>query len=516
MMRRVWFVLVILCGLQALATPTSAQRGTSGPSTPTRQLLIVVDGLRPDYVTPDVMPNLYALGKRGVVFSNHHAVYPTVTRVNASSIVTGAYPERHGLLGNTVFFPQVDPSKFLDTGDRENLVKINDAVKGNLLTVPSLGEILQANGRKLLVVGAGTTGVAYLLNYKISGGATLHTEYALPESLAQETLRLLGPPTPVAYPNDLRNLRAVNSFLRIGIKEVDPAVTIIWLSDPDTTAHRMGIGSPTTIESLRRVDDEIKLIQEGLSALGLLASYNIWVASDHGFATHTGAVNIAALLKPFAGTMPDGSPRIVTGEGAVYVRDHDRPTIRQIVALLQKTPGIGAIFTPAEKPGALMGSVEGTFAFEAARWGHERSADILYSPDWTNDRNEYGVAGTSASNGVAGHGSSSPFEIHNTLMAAGPDIRQGDVIPTPSGNVDLAPTFLRLLGIAVPPSMQGRVLQEGLRSGPAAPSRLTVQTAELVAAASDTSYSQTAVFSILRTTRGGGTYRYLDYTKVTR
>ena len=51
------------------------------------------------------MPNLTALGKRGVVFNRHHSVYPTVTRVNASSMSTGAYPDKHGLLGNTVFFP---------------------------------------------------------------------------------------------------------------------------------------------------------------------------------------------------------------------------------------------------------------------------------------------------------------------------------------------------------------------------------------------------------------------------
>jgi len=36
-----------------------------------------------DYVTEAVMPNLVALGKRGVVFTKHHSVYPTVTRVNA-------------------------------------------------------------------------------------------------------------------------------------------------------------------------------------------------------------------------------------------------------------------------------------------------------------------------------------------------------------------------------------------------------------------------------------------------
>jgi predicted AlkP superfamily pyrophosphatase or phosphodiesterase len=82
----------------------SAARCSSTP--PRRHLLIVVDGLRPDYVTSEVMPNLTALGKRGVVFTRHHSVYPTVTRVNAASISTGAYPETHGLMGNTIYFPR--------------------------------------------------------------------------------------------------------------------------------------------------------------------------------------------------------------------------------------------------------------------------------------------------------------------------------------------------------------------------------------------------------------------------
>ena len=107
---RVW----LLAGTAIAAMPLVASTRQPGPA---RQLLIVVDGLRPDYVTREAMPNLFALGRRGVVFARHHSVYPTVTRVNASSISTGAYPERHGLLGNSVFFPKVDAARFLDTAD---------------------------------------------------------------------------------------------------------------------------------------------------------------------------------------------------------------------------------------------------------------------------------------------------------------------------------------------------------------------------------------------------------------
>ena len=82
---------------------------------PRTHLVIVVDGLRPDYVTADVMPRLTRLGQRGIVFTAHHSVFPTVTRVNASSFVTGAYPETHGLLGNEIYVPSVNAIRAAST-----------------------------------------------------------------------------------------------------------------------------------------------------------------------------------------------------------------------------------------------------------------------------------------------------------------------------------------------------------------------------------------------------------------
>ena len=381
------------------------------------------------------------------------------------------------------------------------------------MTAATLGEVLQAGGRRMLAVGAGTTGSAFLLNHNVSGGAMLHTDFALPDALHSRVLAELGPAPPAGNLNDQRNRRAVEAFLKVGIPAVDPSVTAIWLSDPDTTAHALGMGHPTTVEALRRLDREVKNIQDGLSAACLLDGYNIWVTSDHGFATYTGAADVRSLLKPFDGVLPDGSPRIVSGETAIYVRDGHRKTVGGIVKALQWTRGIGAIFTRARTRGSLMGWVDGTLSFDAARWSHARSGEILYSLDWTDGKNAYGFAGTSASSGTAGHGSSSPFEIHNTLIAAGPDIQQGVTVSAPTGNVDFAPTFPHLLGVAAPRSMQGRVLFEGLRAG-TKQNRTSVRTIHQTAATADGSYRQTAYFSIVRS--DGADYRYLDYTQVTR
>ena len=92
------------------------------------------------------------------------------------------------------FFRASRRARFLDTGQRADLEKIQADQDGVLLTATTLGEVLQAQGRKMLAVGAGTTGSAFLLNHKVAGGAILHTDYALPQRCITRMLAELGPP----------------------------------------------------------------------------------------------------------------------------------------------------------------------------------------------------------------------------------------------------------------------------------------------------------------------------------
>ena len=85
-----WIAFPALTAAIAVAGP-HAQPAVSPSHT---HLVIVVDGLRPDFITPDVMPRLTGLGRRGVVFNAHHSVFPTNTRVNAASFVTGSASAR--------------------------------------------------------------------------------------------------------------------------------------------------------------------------------------------------------------------------------------------------------------------------------------------------------------------------------------------------------------------------------------------------------------------------------------
>ena len=144
-----------------------------------------------------------------------------------------------------------------------------------------------------------------------------------------------------------------------------------------------------------------------------------------------------------------------------------------------------------------------------ARWNHPRAAEILVSANWTREKNEAGYEGKTAQSGVAGHGSSSPYDIHIPLIAAGPDFRERAVSDAPTSNVDLAPTLLRLLGLPAAPTMTGRVIEEALRNGPSLAS-VRIDRATETVKTPDGSYELTA-----HVTSAVG-HRYLDFTEVKR
>lgn len=435
---------------------------TADTESSNRILIIVLDGLRPDYVTPGLMPNLHALGERGVVYENHHAVFPTITRVNSPSISTGAYPSSHGLMGNKVYFPDIS-KKGLSTSKWRILRKIDRKTLGRLLTVPSIGEVYKKVGKKVLAVSSGSGGSALLLNHKGAGGGVIGTGVIYPKSMREHVHRVIGPAPKDARPDTLQNEWAVNAYLEIGLKEIRPDLTFMWLTDPDHTVHKFGIGAPETIGVLRSLDREIGRILEAPRNLKLEDSIDIFVTTDHGFSTVKGNLGLDQILE----SNGFGDDVILVDERAIYLREEDDTFMGLIVAALQWEPSVGAIFTrDSSGSNRILGGVPGTFSFSSVHWNHERAAHILVSSNWTEERNQYGYPGHTSWGTVANHGSDSPFDIGIHLFLSGPSFKRGVKIKVPSGNVDIAPTAYFLQGVDSPDSVYGRVLREALLNGP--------------------------------------------------
>src|SRR6266849_10055411 len=117
-------------------------------------IVFVVDGLRPDAITAENTPTLFRLRTEGVDFTNGHAVFPTVTRVNAAALSTGTQPGTNGIVGNRMYVPAVDSQRAFDTGNYHNLLRLGQAAGGRVVLDGTLAERLHARGLRLAGVSS--------------------------------------------------------------------------------------------------------------------------------------------------------------------------------------------------------------------------------------------------------------------------------------------------------------------------------------------------------------------------
>src|ERR1051325_6680708 len=429
----------------------SAAEITSGKA---KHLVVVVwDGMRPDFITPQYTPTLYDLARRGVFFKNHHPVYISSTEVNGTAIATGVYPNRSGIIANRDYRPELNWQDSLGTETMEAIRRGDLLTGGRYIAVPTVAEILHDAGIRTVI--AGTKPVALLhdrQNRRVSKAAAdsvlLQNGHSIPRKIVEDIKKVNDKkdfPTN-STPNTARDAWTTKGLTDVLWRDSVPKFTLLWLSDPDASQHATSPGSETSLGGLESSDNNLAAVLKKLEEKQLLDSTDVMVVSDHGFSTINKVVDVAAILKRAkfnAGKkLEDAEPGdvVVVGLGGsimLYVVDHHEDVVRRLVQFLQGSDFAGVIFSRIP--------VEGTFPLEQVRLNSANPApDLVVSLRWTDDKNQYGAPGLVTSEGGkkndGTHASLSRFDMHNTLVAAGPDFRQGFMDALPTGNADAAPT----------------------------------------------------------------------------
>src|SRR5215469_18229737 len=150
MRRIISFLFLIVC---ASASPIV-------PATPERHVVVVVwDGMRPDFVTEENTPTLWKLAREGTTFRNHHAAYPSATMVNGTVMMTGVYPGRSGIIANHVYRPDIDPHHSIDVELRPVVTKGDELSGRKYIAAPTIAELVQRAGARSVVAAAKTVGL---------------------------------------------------------------------------------------------------------------------------------------------------------------------------------------------------------------------------------------------------------------------------------------------------------------------------------------------------------------------
>jgi phosphonoacetate hydrolase len=418
-----------------------------------RACIMVWDGLRPDRVSPEVTPNLWRLAQEGVWFERSHAVYPTLTRANSPAISTGCRPGRAGVPGNSFCLPSSGSSNIYSSGDAANLQRLADADGRPIVLVDTLADRVRRAGGRTVVVGSGSPGSAFLQHPRAAEAGDLILCEGLPgmaEAMGAMHARFGAPPAR-ALPDTEWNAYFTRIVTEHVLPELSPTLLIFWHTDPDRASHHCGHTAPETIQALRDADANLGAILEAYARLGLRDTTDVIITSDHGSSSITRCVEPA---KDIAALLSNGVTVENGGSAFVY-----SPDPAAVVAAIRQLDYVGPVFTRTGSdqtmPLALVG-LDGP-----------RAPDVVFSLAWS-DGEVGGVAGSAVgtlSKLRVDHGTTSPYDLRNTLVAQGPDFRMGWRNPVPVGNIDIAPTLTQLLRLDAGSQFEGRVLVEALRDG---------------------------------------------------
>jgi arylsulfatase A-like enzyme len=460
-------------GLLAAALTTSSRAAD-------HVVVIVCDGLRPDLVTQEDMPTLLAMRQAGVDFANHHPAYLSSTEVNGTALATGSNPRTSGLMANHEYRPDVDLLHEFETQTEYAIWRRDIVAKTAYLKTATIAEILREAGKRTVVTGAKPVALLWDRARRSPNDASinLYEGKTSPSAALDRITESAGPfpflANPKKAPNAARDRWTTEALTQTLWKDDVPAFTLLWLSEPDFAQHGSGPGTPIGRAALRSCDQNIKIVRDALEQKGLLDKTDILVVSDHGFSTVSRQIDVVEELKgtkislvrefddPAAAKSPTHT-MVVTNGGSVlfYVPGHDASTTQKLVRALQDSTFAGVIFTREQTPG--------TFPLAEARIDSADAPDIVLSMRWSDQRWRPSLPkGTLFCDekyvpGQGHHASLSRYDMHNTLIAIGPDFRAGFRSELPSGNTDVTPTILHVLGMSdKAAAMDGRILGEAL------------------------------------------------------
>ncbi|NWQ74316.1 ENPP3 phosphodiesterase, partial [Columbina picui] len=213
-------------------------------------ILFSMDGFRAEYLQTwsSLLPNIEKLKTCGTHSKYMRAVYPTKTFPNHYTIVTGLYPESHGIIDNSMYDVNLNKHFSLSGTETSN----PSWWKGEPIWLTAMYQNLKAGtffwpGSDVPINGA------YPTLYELYNGSMVY------EQRISRVLKWLD------YKKSER-----------------PDFYTLYIEEPDSSGHSFGPVSGGVIKALQLADQALGMLMEGLKQRNLHKCVNLIVLADHG------------------------------------------------------------------------------------------------------------------------------------------------------------------------------------------------------------------------------------------
>jgi alkaline phosphatase D len=365
-------------------------------------VLVSLDGFRWDYARRDGARNLLALGKAGVwAPEGMMPSYPSLTFPNHFTIVTGLYPEHHGLVANS-FWDETKQARY-GIGDAKAVTD------GSWYTGVPLWSLAESQGMR--------TACLFWPGSEAEIAGKRPTWYAQFDSKTEFT-------------DAVQQARIDNMVALLKLPESErPHFITIYYNEPDHEGHEFGPDAPQTKAAVLKMDAMAGKIKAALNKTHL--PVDLVVVSDHGMAkTEGGWVTLEdfADLTGFdaVGTLLYGK----TEEDRERVYRELRTKTGEFMVYRLKNVPANLNYNENPREGDPVVIATGPYAIRARK-------PLAGRPD------EPPIAGNH------GYDPHTMPSMKASFYAAGPDLVPGKTVK-PFENVNLYPWMAHMLGLTAP------------------------------------------------------------------
>ena len=407
------------------------------------------------------LPAFGSIWDQAAIIRRNRSIYPTITYPCHTTMRTGCYPDRHGVVNNEKSILTEVSSKWEHFNDIVKVPDIFDRAKEHGLTTASVFWPVTGNHRS----------IDYLIDeYWPQDKQTDEAECFREAGSSEEVMALVYRNIPLVR-GHLRKHPWSDQFINACacdmIREFRPNLLMLHPGNIDGYRHETGVFSPKVVHALHECDLWLSDILQALDLAGIRDQTNVFVVSDHGQLDVRGSVHPNVLLRRAGlidlnadGTLKDYRAMCKsTGLSCqVWLKDpSDRAAWQKTYDVLQaacaeKAYGIERVLTVEETEreehlsGGFSFVLEGSGVYS---FGNQWLDPVIRGIDTSDYKLSHGTHGYHPDKGP-----------QPAVVAFGPDIRPGMI--EQAGIVDIAPTVAHSLGFEMP-DVDGHVVKELFR-----------------------------------------------------
>lgn len=377
------------------------------------------------------------------------SIYPTITYPCHCTMMTGMYPDKHGVVNNEQPVMCAENSHWQHMRESVKTATIFDAAKKNGMTTAAVFWPVTGNDPS----------IDYLIDeYWPQNGETTKQAFLDSGSSAEVVEKIIIPNIQLLENKHRQHPLADAFVMRCAadiLREFKPNLLMIHPANVDAARHQSGLFSPLVDSALHDTNLWLYELFQAAKDAGIYEQTDFFIVSDHGQMEIRRSIALNALLAEYGlihvseeGKITEWTAFAKSGglSALVYLKDPEdvraRIKTEEVLRILRDGGlcGISDILT--EEQARKRYHLGGEFAFVV-----ETDGWTSFSNSWTKpvvralDNRDFRY-------GRATHGHQPEKGPQPTLIAFGPHIKSGTVLES-ANLVDEAPTFARVLGVTM-------------------------------------------------------------------